>query len=247
MEITSNNPDRVLEDIENSMGSRGPFPFLDCTIGQVYDFFKNHLRAADDSVGHEHFSYYTFIAIDEDCLQSNAQCIICSDAPDFGESDDEIRLKSLRMPIESAMQYLCALEQLNITMSDLEKNEEEWGFSMMPLPTLVPVENERNLFKVATHAESRRSKRIGIKLIEEPDADNDGRYDYITLMRVSLKECIGVGILMWEAERSARRLGTKISLHDNRSEKTRDFKGKLIRGPIVDGWETPEHVIRRAE
>ena len=88
-------------------------------------------------------------------------------------------LKSLRMPIESAMQCLCALEQLRVTMSDLERNEE-WGFSMMPPPTLVPIENKRNSYKVATHIQSRRNKRIGIKLIEELDRDNSDQYDYIT-------------------------------------------------------------------
>ena len=66
LEIVSNHTDRVLEDVRVNLGNEGPslIPFLGCTIEEVYDFHKTHLRPADDSVALEHFTNYTFIVVD---------------------------------------------------------------------------------------------------------------------------------------------------------------------------------------
>ena len=100
------------------------------------------------------------------------QCILCSDAPDFGEADEEVKLKKLRIPIEQAMEGLCALEQLTMTPSEA-LDPVGLKISMMPLPTTVPIGQQEPdgpmLYKIATPAEARANKRRGIKMVEEND------------------------------------------------------------------------------
>ena len=64
-DITSNSPTNVIQEIKANTGAALdilPMPFSDSTVDQVYDFFKNHLRPADDDPrGSFHTStYFTF-------------------------------------------------------------------------------------------------------------------------------------------------------------------------------------------
>ncbi|KAL9628238.1 MAG: hypothetical protein Q9164_007351, partial [Protoblastenia rupestris] len=175
LEISSKSPTRVIEEIKANISSDqpSPTPFIGCTIDQIYAFFKAHLRPADDSTTLEHFTTFTFLVVDEECVQSTPwQCILCSDAPDFGEADEEVKLKTLRMPIEQAMGDLCALEQLTMTPSEaLDPGGLNVG--MMPPPTMVPIGQRepdgQRLYKVATPVEARANKRRGIRMAEEAD------------------------------------------------------------------------------
>ena len=75
-------------------------------------------------------------------MQSNPrQYIVCCDAPDFGEGDEEIKLKQLRMSIGEAEQYLSTLEQLTMTPSEIE-NRSGSALYVIPEPRLVAIRNE---------------------------------------------------------------------------------------------------------
>ena len=111
--------------------------------------------------------------MDEECVQATPrQCIICSDAPDFGEADEEVKLKTLQMPIEQAMGSLCSLEQLTITPSEA-LDPDGLKVNVMPPPTMVPIGQQEPdgpmAYKIATPAEARANKRRGIKMVEEAD------------------------------------------------------------------------------
>ena len=78
--ISSNSPTNVIEDLKAHNNAEGalPKPFLNSTVEEVYEFFKNHLRPADDDPrGFNHtFSYFTFLAVDADCVKSEPwQCV----------------------------------------------------------------------------------------------------------------------------------------------------------------------------
>ena len=149
--------------------------FFNYTIDQVYDFWRQNVRAADDIEGPQRFSAFTFVVIDEACLNSEPlQCIVCNDGPDFGEADDAIVLKHFRVDVVWAWAMIVALEELTMTSIETEywsNNLDDKNFSVLELtfrpPTLVPmVEDEvRNVTarRFATPAEARANKRKGIK------------------------------------------------------------------------------------
>jgi len=78
--ISSNSPTNVIQDIKANTAAEEdpPMPFLNTTVEEVYEFFKNHLRPADDDPrGFDHtFSYFTFLVVDADCIKSGPwQCV----------------------------------------------------------------------------------------------------------------------------------------------------------------------------
>ncbi|MCJ1389847.1 hypothetical protein MMC18_002704 [Xylographa bjoerkii] len=236
--ISSDHPNRALEEIRADVTSEesSPIPFLGSTIEQVYDFFKNHLRPAGESTAVEHFTYFTFIVIDADCIRSKPlECIVCCDAPDYREADEEISLKQRRMPINVAVDCLCALEHLNLSVSELD-NLDGWSASMIPPPTLVPLQNEWNRYRVATPAESRIAKRRMIKMMD--GSYREGCYSYdrdreeTTIARVPAAECIFVGKFSREYELLTKKSGGTLSLHANLSKESKDTELDMIRAPI---------------
>ena len=156
--------------------------FFNYTIEQVYDFYKSHLKAADDSIGPQQFSAFTFVVVDQACLKSEPyECIICSDAPDFGEADDAIVLKQVRVPVRLAWRPIQRLEELTMTSSELEcwvdypRDLERWILEMQRKPPRYvarsvgapgPDGDENISFGLATPAEARARKRSGIKKVE---------------------------------------------------------------------------------
>ncbi len=81
--ISSNSPTNVIQDIKAHTAAKEdlPMPFLNSTVEEVYEFFKNHLRPADDDRrGFDHtFSYFTFLVVDADCIKSEPwQCVSAS-------------------------------------------------------------------------------------------------------------------------------------------------------------------------
>ena len=85
-----------------------------------------------------------------------------------------MKLKQLRVSIEEAMQYLCALEYLALTPSEIE-HPTGWALAMTPGATTIHVRNksgERGVrSRIATPGESRRKKRKGIEIAERIDAE----------------------------------------------------------------------------
>ena len=240
LEITSDHPSLALKESEFYGNSNGPnpTPFLGCSVNQVYDFFKASLRPAGESKVNESCTYFSFIAIDEECLRSEPpQCIVCSDAPDFGEAENEMKLKTLRMDIVLAFQYLCALEQLSLTPSELNK-ADGWVMAMMP-PAIMneDPDSDSGSFRIATLGQARQNKRRGIQLGEMTAEEYHRAGDRITLTKVPRLECIKVGIMMSESGYQARKLNYSISLYDNRSEKTRHIKAKPVHMPVSEQSE----------
>ncbi len=78
--ISSNSPTNVIQDMKANTAAEedAPMPFLNSTVEEVYEFFKNHLRPVDDDpLGFCHtFSYFTFLVVDSDCIKSEPwQCV----------------------------------------------------------------------------------------------------------------------------------------------------------------------------
>lgn len=158
----------MLAEIKANTGRLTPTPFLGCTVDQVYDFYKKYLRPAEDYSGPGmHFTSFTLVIVDAECVQSRPrQCILCCDAPDFGER--ETKLKQLRLPIEDAMENLCALEQLSFTVSTIGHPSGS-SLSIMPPPTMMPLPDQPGLYRCATAAEARENKRRAIEMWKTAD------------------------------------------------------------------------------
>ena len=79
VDINSNSSTNLIQEIKaNAATAVSPTPFSDSTVNQVYDFFKAHLRPADDDPrGIYHtFTYFTFLVVDAECLESDPwQCV----------------------------------------------------------------------------------------------------------------------------------------------------------------------------
>ena len=119
LEINSNNPTNTLEEIQDNIEKKQrPHPFLSHTVEDIYAFFKDHIRPDMDYAGpRAHFSSFTFLIVDEVCLDSDPwEAQVCCDAPDFGENG-EVMSKTLRLPLEEAIYNLCALEMMSLTPS----------------------------------------------------------------------------------------------------------------------------------
>lgn len=141
---TINDPDKMLaERIANLTLKAGPTPFLGCTVDKVYDFYKAHLRPLDDNTSLKYFTHFVFLAIDEECVQSTPrQIILCCDAPDYSEENEEIKLKHFRMPMEKAVSHLCVLEFLKMTPSEVQESRSFALCSVQPV-TVMPFEGPR--------------------------------------------------------------------------------------------------------
>ena len=91
----NNDPDKILDEDWRAKLDDGLTPFLGCTVDEVYKFYKTRMRPLDHSTSLKHFTQFVFLAIDEECVTSTPrQCILCCDAPDYDEEDQEIKLKS---------------------------------------------------------------------------------------------------------------------------------------------------------
>lgn len=78
--ISSKSSTNAIQEIKANLAAEkeSPQPFLNSTVEEAYEFFKNHLRPADDDPrGSWHtFSYFTFLAVDADCIKSEPwQCV----------------------------------------------------------------------------------------------------------------------------------------------------------------------------
>jgi len=102
------------------------YDFINQTIDQVYDFYKRYLRPADHSPDFPHFSAFTFAVVDAECLRSDPQqLLICSDAPDFNETDDAIVLKQTRFKATMAWGASVRMEELTMTPTEAELRAKE--------------------------------------------------------------------------------------------------------------------------
>ena len=179
-----------------------------------------------------------FLAIDEECATSTPrQCILCCDTPDYGEEDQEIKLKSFRMLVEKALSHLCALEVLRITPSEVHESKD-WVLFSMPTVTILPFEGPRagnGLYGVAKPAEARINKGRAInfnpKIFE--CAFNDERPAVYSKRPVKEDKDVS---RWWEKG---------IRFHDNRSKKTKDRESSPGVGSSIRFDENAKDLSRR--
>ena len=104
-------------------------------MGQnIYDKDTNRKRTKHTN--------FTFIVLDDKCMEADPwEMIVACDAPDYGEDDDQPRLKYFRMPLKEAASSLYALEYLTMTPSEVESRSET-VLSCFPPATTVPICDE---------------------------------------------------------------------------------------------------------
>lgn len=164
VEITSDEPDfeKIMDHLEKMMGVQETSPFIGWTVEKVYDFYKAHVRPDENLTEREgHFTAFAFAVIDEECLKADPpQVILCSDAPDFDESEGEVKLKQIRLPLMKALEEVAPIDDLSVTPSEVEK-ETEKVLTMRPPPTLMSMNDPENpdMFRAATSIEARQNKR----------------------------------------------------------------------------------------
>ena len=139
MEILTDTPNsnllKELYIIKSTGKEPDPAPFRKYTVEDIYEFYKLNIRQTSSA---KHFANFVFLVVDEECVRSHPnQCILCSDAPDFGEAEDEIILKQLRLPIEQAMQNIEMTESLHVCPSEVG-HPSGMALSIMPPPSLAP-------------------------------------------------------------------------------------------------------------
>ena len=202
---------------------------------QAYTCFKD-IRPDNDSVNYEKFTRFVFLVVDTESVESDPwECILCCDAPDFGEADEEIKLKQIRMPLRDAIDYLVVLEQLVMTPSEVLE-PYRWPLCMTPPATLMITEKDRTACEIATPAEARWNKRRGIAMAENANKGGERLYDAEVdrvLFRCPRPEAASVASLHRAVELSVRKNPTRrvIKFVDNRTDKAKREAEEASPGP----------------
>lgn len=235
--------DRVLDDIEADPGEEGPRNFTNSTADSVYDFYNKYIRSADGSTSKVSFTNFTFLIIDGECVKSDPQqCIVCCDAPDYDDPDDDnIRLTRMRVPIETAMWILTPLEQLTMTPSEALTFDGDALCSVPPFTVKQAASDESGDFILATPAEARAAKQRAI--VQRPKRherklDNERA---AVLFRTSMRESKLVAHLYWQGEGLARKLGVNLGYGANPS------RPEDVKGPLVGSSSTNEGIQEGGE
>lgn len=174
-----------------------PTPFLGDTVLHVYRFFRDILRQPEDSTTHHSFTHFTFLAVDEECVRPSGSLripkipdgspyrtdsiysiLLCSDAPDFNESDAQPRLKKLRLPIAAALEHLDAVEELTMAPREVYtavyEDPDADVVRLLPPAKMIPIppytNSEDQEYKVGTPAESRIRKHQGLRIAQEAES-----------------------------------------------------------------------------
>ncbi|KAL8666555.1 MAG: hypothetical protein Q9202_001353 [Teloschistes flavicans] len=185
-----------------------PTPFLSSTLPQCYNFFKTHLRRPADADYATHpFTHFTFLAVDNQCIHPSsatvasttphpaspfsfssdqtgepALILLCSDVPDHYEPSTASaapKLKTLRLPLPAALEYLPRLEDCSITPSEIHTLIYEDPnvatvrlappASWIPIPPFYGDGDERQQYKPGSAAEMREKKRRALRVLEESE------------------------------------------------------------------------------
>lgn len=218
--IGSDAPDRDTSIEDTFAGIESPF--IDSSVEEVYEIFKKTISTADDIAMERPFTHFTCVMIDQECIYSNPyQCIVCSDAPDFGEVAGANRLKSMRLPLEVAASVLVPLEQLSMTPSEAIESDSDCLTSTPPFTVMADSQYD-GCHDLATPAESRRHKERAIKLFfERPIQELPKALDIernAVLWKCPRKEAMFVSHLHRKAECLARRNGGVVSFSSDASE-----------------------------
>ncbi|MDI1487934.1 MAG: hypothetical protein OHK93_007208 [Ramalina farinacea] len=169
LEILTRDPGKILQSSEDSQNAEisDSTPFKGYSVEELSEFFKSHLRSSDESALGGPFTHFTFIVVDEACFDTKPlSCIVCCDAPDFAEGEDEIKLKSIRMDFDDATNWLPAFEELALTPEEYDDKEELLTFGIMPPPTMRFTDRVER-YRFAPMAQARRNKRRALRIVEE--------------------------------------------------------------------------------
>ncbi|KAL9039660.1 MAG: hypothetical protein Q9214_004785, partial [Letrouitia sp. 1 TL-2023] len=234
--ICSKDPHKAFEhsaDVLSRENQPSPEAFIGSTIEEIYDFFTKHLRPEIDSTAPEQLTYFTFLAVDAGCIQASpSECIICCDAPDYNEEQDDVVLKTLRLPIKEVVQYLCPLEQLRLTMSDVADLPER-AWSTIPAPTVIqdPDDPPRE-YRVATHGQARSNRRKLLKLAADAQYDhNYSASEDLSYFKARWNEFFVVSEMDRTLSQMARRGSGRIQYKPNPSKEFEDeFQEKRTNG-----------------
>ncbi|KAL9000938.1 MAG: hypothetical protein Q9188_005557 [Gyalolechia gomerana] len=100
-----------------------------------------------------------------------------NDVPDLHESDSQLRLKALRLPIAAALEHLDAVEELTMTPREVYtavyEDPDAEVVKLLPPAKMIPIppftNSEEQGYKVGTPAETRMRKRQGLRIAEEAE------------------------------------------------------------------------------
>lgn len=152
-----------------------PQAFFGSTIDDVYGFFKHHLRPESDNTARDPLTSFTFVAIDVDCINASPlECALCCDALDFNEAPDNVKLKTLRLPLEKALAFLCLLEQLRLTVSDVADQQAHAWSSIPPATVFQSLGKPLRKYRISTYAQARARRAWLLDLFA--NAENDRNY-----------------------------------------------------------------------
>jgi hypothetical protein len=101
--------------------------FYDWSVGEIYNFWLAHIRPPMDVVS-SGWTSFTFLMLDANSTKDR-KCTLCCDAPDIGETGDEVVLKSVRMPFAEAAVRMLSFEMMSMAPSEWNK---ETAFSVIP-------------------------------------------------------------------------------------------------------------------
>lgn len=189
-----------------------PLSFVDFSIDEIYEFHIEHIRRPDNSNGIRPFTYFTFLVIDSECVNSSPkECIICCDAPDYNEI--KIILKKLRVTLPEAATILEPLEQLTMTPSEAINPDGDALCSIPPFTQIQDPDRPRDVFICATPSQARSFKEQAIAIVEQREerlkADPDDRIvtddeRYAVIYRVPWKDAEWITYYYQKQEELAR-------------------------------------------
>ncbi|KAL9589538.1 MAG: hypothetical protein Q9203_001674 [Teloschistes exilis] len=155
----ANNPSRPWEG--------NPTPFYSDTVEELHRYWINNFAGqteyTDDDNKPTKYTKFTFIVVDDECIKSDPwEIIVACDAPDYGEADEEVKVKYFRMHFEDGSSYLNSLEHLTMTPSEAEDRTDD-VLSGFPPACMMPLHNENGKWsgdlRPATREEGIKNKK----------------------------------------------------------------------------------------
>jgi hypothetical protein len=141
-------------------------PFIGWSPETVYKFFTSHIQGPQGAAAHANgFSQYTLLILDSQSAPDRS-ILVCSDAPDIGETADQIVLKTIRMLLAD-IGMMCTIELLLMAPSEWDK---EIVMKVNPPAFLnmieIPQSSGKFFGTIATPRIARRNKRAGLGQID---------------------------------------------------------------------------------
>ncbi|KAL9096411.1 MAG: hypothetical protein Q9165_001408 [Trypethelium subeluteriae] len=157
------------------LSAQPPDNFAGWSIDDIYAFWKQYVRAKDDVVDNR-YTAFTFLVADEQTAKDKT-VFVCTDAPDWGEGENDVVLKKLRMSLKDAAIDMASFEYLSMTPKEWGKGK---GLITDPNPWMKVVgytDNNEEILRFGTPAFARQRKRAALV-----DASQNGTVDMTRYM-----------------------------------------------------------------